>query len=70
MSIVLPVLDGITATTMMRKREYRGFIVPMASNVTGEDVCVYQNYGTCSVFSAAMMVLQYSRHARYARKAS
>lgn len=45
MAVVLPVMDGLTATSILKKAKYRGPIVPMAYNITDEDVCVYGNYG-------------------------
>ncbi|RPA84323.1 hypothetical protein BJ508DRAFT_36642 [Ascobolus immersus RN42] len=50
MSVVLPVMDGLTATSILKKAKYRGPIVPMAYNITEEDVCVYSNYGESQIY--------------------
>lgn len=68
MSVVLPILDGLAAASMMKKANYRGPIVPMAFNVTEEDVCIYQNYGKSLAIPSMESSNHKDRHGRPTRE--
>ncbi|MEP7101002.1 MAG: ATP-binding protein [Burkholderiales bacterium] len=49
MDIQMPVMDGVSATTLLRNGNYRGPIVALTANVMQDDVALYRNCGCTDV---------------------
>ncbi len=49
MDIQMPIMDGVTATEMLRNANYRGPIVALTANVMQEDVALYRQCGCTDV---------------------
>ncbi|MDH4275314.1 MAG: ATP-binding protein, partial [Gammaproteobacteria bacterium] len=51
MDVNMPVMDGLTATKILRQRNYNGVILALTANVAGEDIARCLNAGCNDVIS-------------------
>ncbi len=49
MDIIMPNLDGVSATAMIRVHAQHVPIIAMTSNIRQEDITTYFNWGKCTI---------------------
>ena len=51
MDFIMPVMDGPTATTLLRQSGYKGLIVGVTGNMMPSDVSIFEDAGASAVFA-------------------